>query len=116
MAYSQKRQRLDRLAEDYLLDSDASVRAVVGLDIEYGRKDLRKATLSVWRARVFRTVTGDELRVVREVADVVGYVFDSLLLIFWRCHKAFRDGTADVTETYVGTLTSQQQGVYHRLI
>jgi len=82
VAYSQKRKRLDRLAEDYHLDSDASVQAVVGLDIEYGRKDSRKATLSVWRARVFRTTTGDELRVVKEVADEVGYIYDSLLLIY----------------------------------
>lgn len=33
--YSQKKKRLDRLAEDYLMDSDASVRVVVGLHIEY---------------------------------------------------------------------------------
>lgn len=33
VAYSQKRKRLGRLAEDYLLDSDANVQAVVGLDI-----------------------------------------------------------------------------------
>ena len=38
VAYSQKRKRLGRLAKDYLLDSDASVRVVVGLDIKYGRK------------------------------------------------------------------------------
>ena len=55
VAYSQKRKRLScRLAEDYLLDSDASVR-VVSLDIEYGKKGLRKATLSVWRTRVVHT-------------------------------------------------------------
>ena len=42
-----KRKRLGGLAEDYLVDSDASVRVVVGLDIEYGRKWPRKATLSV---------------------------------------------------------------------
>ena len=47
VAYSQKRKRLGRLAEDYLLDSDASVQIVVGLDIEYGKKGSRKATLSV---------------------------------------------------------------------
>jgi hypothetical protein len=55
VAYSQKRKRLDRLAEDYLLDSDASVRVVVGLDIEYGKKGLRKATISVWRTHVAHT-------------------------------------------------------------
>jgi hypothetical protein len=71
VAYSQKKKRLSRLAEDYLLDSDANVRAVVRLDIEYGKKDLRKATLSVWRTRVFHTPAGDELRVFQEIADEV---------------------------------------------
>jgi hypothetical protein len=71
VAYSQKGKRLGRLAEEYLLDSDASVQVVVGLDIEYGRKGSRKATLSVWRTHVFHTVDGDELRVVQEIADEV---------------------------------------------
>ena len=52
VAYSQKRKRLDRLAEEYLLDSDASVQVVVILDIGYGKKGSRKATLSVWRTHV----------------------------------------------------------------
>lgn len=71
VAYSQKKKRLDRLAEDYLLDSDASVQVVVGLDIEYGKKGSRKATLSIWRTHMAHTFDGDELRVVREVADEV---------------------------------------------
>ena len=60
VAYSQKRKRLDRLAEDYLLDSDASVQAVVGLDIEYDKEGSRKATLTLWRTRVYHTSTGNE--------------------------------------------------------
>ncbi|CAE7205668.1 FabG [Pyrenophora teres f. teres] len=71
VSYSQKRKRLDRLAEDYLLDSNASVQAVVGLDIEYGKKGSCKATLTVWRAQVFHASTGDELRVEKEVEDEV---------------------------------------------
>jgi hypothetical protein len=71
VAYSQKRKKLGRLAEDYLLDSDASVQVVVGLDIEYGSKGSRKATLSVWRTHVANTADGDELRVVQEIADEV---------------------------------------------
>jgi len=73
VAYSQKKKRLGKLAEDYLLDSDASVQVVVGLDIEYGRKESRDATLLVWRTSVFHTAHGDELRVVKEVADEVCY-------------------------------------------
>ncbi|KEF50867.1 uncharacterized protein A1O9_13079 [Exophiala aquamarina CBS 119918] len=69
VAYSQKRKRLDWLAQSYLLDSDASVQVVVGLDIEYGKKGSRRATLSVWRTHVVHTADGDELRVVQEIAD-----------------------------------------------
>lgn len=68
VSYSQKRKRLGRLAEDYLLDSDANVQVVVGVNIEYGKKDLRKATLSVWRTHV---VNGNELRVVQVIAEEV---------------------------------------------
>jgi hypothetical protein len=71
VSYSHKRKRLDRLAEDYLLDSNASVQVIVGLDVEYGRKGSRKATLSVWRTHVFHTADGDELRAVKEIADEV---------------------------------------------
>ena len=67
VAYSQEKKRIDRLAENYLLDSDASVQVVVGLDIEYGRNTTSKATFSVWRTRLDR----DELRVVKEIADEV---------------------------------------------
>ncbi|ORX95175.1 hypothetical protein BCR34DRAFT_579473 [Clohesyomyces aquaticus] len=70
VAYSQKRKDLGRLAEEYLLDSDASVQVVVGLDIEYG-KGSRKATLSTWRTNLFHTADGDELRVVEEVVDEI---------------------------------------------
>ncbi|KAF2799726.1 hypothetical protein K505DRAFT_332307 [Melanomma pulvis-pyrius CBS 109.77] len=69
VAYSQKRKRLSRLAEDYLLDSDASVQVVVGLDVEYGKAGSRKATLSIWRTRIAHTTNGDELRVVQETVD-----------------------------------------------
>ena len=86
VSYSQKRKRLGRLAEEYLLDSDASVQVVVGLDIEYGRKrshkaTSRKATLSVWRTRMFHTADGDELRVVQEIADEVHLFFKGIFFL-----------------------------------
>lgn len=77
VAYSQKRKRLDRLAEEYLLESDASVQVVIGLDIEYGKKESRKATLSMWRTHVVQTNDGDELRVDRVIADEVYTLQDS---------------------------------------
>ncbi|KAL9625738.1 MAG: hypothetical protein Q9160_000058 [Pyrenula sp. 1 TL-2023] len=69
VAYSQKKKSLDRLAENYLLDSDANVQVVVGLNIEYGPAKSRKATLSVWRAQPVNTADGDELRAVQVIAD-----------------------------------------------
>ncbi|KAF2444025.1 hypothetical protein P171DRAFT_413724 [Karstenula rhodostoma CBS 690.94] len=69
VACLQKRKKLSRLAENYLLDSNASVRVVVGLDIEYGENISQKATVSVWRTHIVRTPNGNELRVVQEVKD-----------------------------------------------
>lgn len=74
VAYSQKRRRLGRLAENYLLDSDASVQAVVGLDIEYGKKGSCKAAVSIWRTHEFATDDGPELRAVQVIADKVGHI------------------------------------------
>lgn len=71
VAYSQKKGRLDRLAENYLLDSDASVQVVVGLHVEYSQKGSRKAALSVWRTREFPVSNGHELRVIKEIGDEV---------------------------------------------
>lgn len=98
VSYSQKKV-VGRLAEGYLLDSDASVQVVVGLDIEYGKKGSRQATLSVWRTRVFHFDDGDELRVVQEIADEVCLILDKVLspLIFWHFSQAFRDDQGDPT-------------------
>lgn len=63
-----------RLAQDYIMDSDASVKVVVGLDIEYGKKESRKATLSVWRTCVVHITDGDELQAVKVFADQVNYI------------------------------------------
>lgn len=72
ISFSQKREALNWLAETYLLDSNASVQVVVGLDIGYDRKkSANEATLSVWRTQMFNTDDGDELRVVKVVADEV---------------------------------------------
>ncbi|KAF2420943.1 hypothetical protein EJ08DRAFT_738443 [Tothia fuscella] len=65
VAYSQSLKDLDRLAHTYLLDSNANIQAVVGINIQYGEDCCRKATLSVWRTRII----GDELIVIKEPAD-----------------------------------------------
>jgi hypothetical protein len=46
VSYSQKSQAIPHLADDYILETDGSVRAVVGLDIDYKTK---KGTVSMWR-------------------------------------------------------------------
>lgn len=72
VSYSHKQKKLSRLAKAYLLDSTANVQAVIGVDIEYGKKKRsRKATLSVWRTQLFPTVDGGELGVVQEITDEV---------------------------------------------
>ncbi|KAL1591525.1 hypothetical protein SLS60_011917 [Paraconiothyrium brasiliense] len=71
VAYSQKKRRLYRLAEKYLLDSDANIRVVVGLDIEYGEKGTRKAALSIWRPTVVQAPNGQELQVDPTGADKI---------------------------------------------
>jgi len=82
VAYSQKKPRLDRLAENYILDSDASIRAVICVHIEYGNKKSRKATLSVWRPKLFTIDDVLELRAVEEVADVVGPITSITFAVF----------------------------------
>ncbi|KAI9764196.1 MAG: hypothetical protein M1839_005974 [Geoglossum umbratile] len=47
ISYSRKSKSVSRPAERYHSDSDASMRVVVGLDIEYGKKGSRKAKLVV---------------------------------------------------------------------
>jgi hypothetical protein len=79
VAYSQKKPCLGRLAENYILDSDASIRAVVCVHIEYGNKESRKATLSVWRPELVTTDDELVLQAVEGVADVVSLI---LLTIF----------------------------------
>lgn len=47
ICYSQKRRDVARLADDYILNTDGSIKAVVCVDIDY--KQSQRATLSVWR-------------------------------------------------------------------
>jgi hypothetical protein len=69
VAYSQKKKRLAQLADNYLMDSDTSIRAVVCLDIEYGKDESRRATLSIWRPQLFDVDGRRGWRAVEVVAD-----------------------------------------------
>lgn len=90
VSYSHKR-KIDRLAESYLLDSKGGVQVVVVLDIAYGKRRPRKATLSVWRSRIYDTVDGKELRVFQEVKNEVCCILDSRFefLTFYSFYRRF---------------------------
>jgi hypothetical protein len=46
VSYSQKTKAIPHLADDYILETNGSVRVVIGLDIDYKTKN---GTISVWR-------------------------------------------------------------------
>ncbi|KAK5012936.1 hypothetical protein LTR16_001959 [Cryomyces antarcticus] len=69
VSYSQKREDLARLADDYLLGSDGSTRVLIGLDIEY--RGSRKATVSMWRPQYIMNAEQEELRAVQTVQNEV---------------------------------------------
>lgn len=69
VCYSQKRQRVSHLADEYILNTDGSVNAVVALDVDY--KGSKKATLTVWRPE-YITVDGvEELRATAVIEALV---------------------------------------------
>ncbi|EMD86585.1 hypothetical protein COCC4DRAFT_200428 [Bipolaris maydis ATCC 48331] len=70
VAFSQKKTLLNKLAEDYLMESNGNIRVVICLKLPYP-KTLREATLSVWRPRISETRDGYMLESVEEVKDQV---------------------------------------------
>ena len=72
---SRKRQDLPKLAERYILDSNGSVRAVVGLDIKHQRPNETKANskeavFSVWQPEIVQNDKGNpELIAVQKIKD-----------------------------------------------
>jgi hypothetical protein len=61
VCYSQKSRRISHLADQYILNTDGSVNAVIALDIDY--KGSKKATMSLWRPEYITVNSGGELRV-----------------------------------------------------
>jgi len=70
VSYSQKKKDLPKLADDYILGSDADIRVVIGIDVEY--KGSKKASISIWRPQIEVNEIGEkELCVVQTVSDQV---------------------------------------------
>jgi hypothetical protein len=70
LSYSQKKKDLPRLADAYILGSDADIRVVVGIDVEY--QGSKKASVSIWRPHIGVDATGEtELSVIQTVTDEV---------------------------------------------
>ena len=71
----------------------------VGLDIKYGKRGSRKATLSVWRTYLANAADGDELRMVQEIADEICPALRQYSFVFdWRFSQAFRDNEGNPTD------------------
>jgi deoxyinosine 3'endonuclease (endonuclease V) len=70
LSYSQKKKDLSRLANEYILGSDADIRIVIGIDVKY--KGSKKASVSMWRPRIRVNNVGEkELFVGQTVTDQV---------------------------------------------
>lgn len=77
VSYSQKRSDLARLADDYILGSNGSIRLVIGIDIDYNDK---RASLSMWQPRFQVNDAGEQEFVAhRTLSDQVC----SLLFLTW---------------------------------
>lgn len=69
VCYSQKNRRVSHLADEYILNTDGSVNAVVALDVDY--EGSMKATITVWRPE-YTTVDGvEELQATATVEALV---------------------------------------------
>ena len=70
LSHSQKKDELSRLAHEYILGSDADIRVMIGIDVEY--KGSKKASVSIWRPRIEVNDAGErELCVLQTVTDQV---------------------------------------------
>ena len=70
VSYSQKQKDLLRLADDYILESDSSIKLVIGLDLEY--RGTKRASILMWRPRiVINEQDGNEELVAEQVVNKV---------------------------------------------
>ncbi|KAF4547348.1 Hypothetical protein D9617_45g091260 [Elsinoe fawcettii] len=70
VAFAQKGKSLERLAENYLLDSDGSVQVVIGLDVQRSKAGSLEGFLSVWRIRIVKVDESCEMRLDTTNANI----------------------------------------------
>ena len=89
VAYSQSPKDIPNLADDYILETNGSVRVVVGLGIDYKTK---KGTISIWRPNY---VTNDQGQLELEAAETLSAQVYTLLALITMLHahigQVFRD-------------------------
>ncbi|KFY32935.1 hypothetical protein V495_08593 [Pseudogymnoascus sp. VKM F-4514 (FW-929)] len=88
VSYSQKSKAIPHLADNYILESNANIRVVVGLDLDYKTK---KATVSMWRPK-YVTTPDDELELeAAQTVHQVSILHSLNVLVMLIMNQDFRD-------------------------
>lgn len=99
IAYSQSKKEggknLEKLADQYIVQSDGNINLVVGLSIEY--RGTRKATLSTWIPMYGRDQEGEYLAAERKLVALVGATLVSWSIRDWPKQKFRNDDGTRVT-------------------
>lgn len=83
VCYSQKCRRIFHLANEYILNTDGSVNAVIAFDIDY--KGSKKATVTVWRPE-YATIDGvEEFRATPVIEAQVRSLRDKISQMMIEC-------------------------------
>ncbi|CAI6336750.1 unnamed protein product [Periconia digitata] len=69
ISYSQHPKDIEGIAHDYIHNSSSNIKAVIGLDINYGKDSTPEATLSLWRPQVVGEGNDCKLLVAQEMKD-----------------------------------------------
>lgn len=70
VCYSQKSQRIGCIADDYILNTDGSINAVIAFDIDY--EGSKRATVTVWRPEYVMVGGVEEFRATAVIEAKVG--------------------------------------------
>ncbi len=89
VAYSQKERDIPHLADNYILKTNGSIRAVVGLNIDY---KMKRGTVSMWRPKYTKNEQGEiEVEAAEIIKDQV-YLMDTFF-----CHAILTSPRSSAT-------------------